>query len=512
MNLDDLNAAARLKEVVTKLAMDAVELRYPRPKFATVVSVDFTTKKIVLTYAGDTTNVTVDGTHLMPVAGGVVRVAGQEGARYVDEVMSGGISISLAAGKSFKLLGGVTERFVVSDAGTITLTGLLDITSATDSITSRGGGAGLRFFDRDLTNDFSVLYRLGNVTYLYNSPSGVNRMSLDDAGVLSVSANIYPMSGNGSALRLGTWSGNTSWAACVEGVSGYMLVGNSDGNVNNSAYLRTKGTGAVRIGANGTDTLAVGNAVTTVTGTLNTTGLLTADDNFITNRACSASDHGSQPISIRSSGTVAGLGLWPTAWGVAPVLRCFKDYGEHIDTGNNAGTGYVSFGALSFTVRSSIALKKNVTRRSKVDRSEAKERFKNARSAVWDDIAPELTLKPNARFKDLNERWVASGKSPLQVKDVSHVDSVPHVCSDEECVGTATEPCGLVKKHLGRRGFVAEELAEWMPEAVHHDANGDAMGIDYSVVTTELVDVVQDIIEENKELKARIKALEVSRI
>lgn len=94
MNLDDLNAAARLKEVVSKIAAEVVESMYPRPKFATVVSVDLANKKVVLEYAGDATDVTVDGTQIMPDAGGVVRVAGKEGARYVDEVMSGGVAIA----------------------------------------------------------------------------------------------------------------------------------------------------------------------------------------------------------------------------------------------------------------------------------------------------------------------------------------------------------------------------------------------------------------------------------
>lgn len=89
MNLDDLDAAARLKEVVSKIAAEVVESMYPRPKFATVVSVDSLNRKVVVNYPGDATNVTVDGTVNLPTIGAIVRVAGLAGARFIDEIMTG---------------------------------------------------------------------------------------------------------------------------------------------------------------------------------------------------------------------------------------------------------------------------------------------------------------------------------------------------------------------------------------------------------------------------------------
>ena len=89
MNLDDLNAAARLKEVVEKIAAEVVESMYPRPRFATVKTVDSLNRKVVVNYPGDATDVTVDGTVILPNVGAIVRVAGVAGARFVDEIMTG---------------------------------------------------------------------------------------------------------------------------------------------------------------------------------------------------------------------------------------------------------------------------------------------------------------------------------------------------------------------------------------------------------------------------------------
>ena len=89
MNLDDLNAAARLKEVVEKIAAEVVESMYPRPRFATVKTVDSLNRKVVVNYPGDATDVTVDGTVILPNVGATVRVAGVAGARFVDEIMTG---------------------------------------------------------------------------------------------------------------------------------------------------------------------------------------------------------------------------------------------------------------------------------------------------------------------------------------------------------------------------------------------------------------------------------------
>lgn len=322
-------------------------------------------------------------------------------------------------------------------------------------------------------------------------------------------------------FQIGDWASNGGYTALRKpGTGAYMLFGNT--GADNSLHIRAD-SGVVYIGSGGTDAVNVqsngihGTHHGTSNGTHNGNQIGYVEASFgITTNVCSDSAHTSQNWQIRSyygggaSGKVAGLSMWPVNWGVAPVLRCFSDYGEMIECGNNPGTGYASFGALSYVTRSSIKLKKNVKERTKEEKDAAKERFKQAKSKVWDDLDPEMTVQLTDRFKELDAAWQAKGNAPLKPKEEGRdFYSAPHDCTkDDDCGGTAESPCGLVRRHQERRGFVAEELVEWMPEAVMLDKNNEVMGIDYSVVTTELVDIVQDLMAEIDDLKARVVALE----
>lgn len=90
--LEDLNSAARLREVITAVASDVVEANAPQPRYATVVSVDHVNSKATLQYPNEAGTFTVPTTAVAPdAAGGVVRVGGAQGARYVDEIVSGAV-------------------------------------------------------------------------------------------------------------------------------------------------------------------------------------------------------------------------------------------------------------------------------------------------------------------------------------------------------------------------------------------------------------------------------------
>lgn len=66
-----------------------------------------------------------------------------------------------------------------------------------------------------------------------------------------------------SAISLGDWGSNGNYAQ-VGGTSGYLLVGNNSGDT--AMYLRTSTAGVVHIGANGSNTLSVGNGTILQTG------------------------------------------------------------------------------------------------------------------------------------------------------------------------------------------------------------------------------------------------------
>jgi hypothetical protein len=72
-----------------------------------------------------------------------------------------------------------------------------------------------------------------------------------------------------AAFTLGDWTTNGTYGGVI-GNAGYLLVGNTVSDA--EMYLRTSSTGRVRIGANGQDTLIVGDGSTTATSV---TGILT---------------------------------------------------------------------------------------------------------------------------------------------------------------------------------------------------------------------------------------------
>lgn len=91
----DHNAAVRLREFVRAVAQETVLDMIPRPRYATVTAVDNIAGRATVQYPDEVGNTfTVPTSQVAPLAAGcVVRIAGQAGARYVDEVMSGGIRI-----------------------------------------------------------------------------------------------------------------------------------------------------------------------------------------------------------------------------------------------------------------------------------------------------------------------------------------------------------------------------------------------------------------------------------
>lgn len=69
-----------------------------------------------------------------------------------------------------------------------------------------------------------------------------------------------------ASFTLGDWPPNGNYGGVV-GNMGYLLVGNNSSDT--AMYLRTSTAGAVNIGANGSNTLTVGNGTATFSGTLN---------------------------------------------------------------------------------------------------------------------------------------------------------------------------------------------------------------------------------------------------
>ena len=91
MGLNDFDAAIRLKEAVYKIAARAIEDLMPRPRYATVISVNYLTGRATCKYPDEGGTFDVAITAVAPGIGSVVRIAGSQGARYIDEVMTGAV-------------------------------------------------------------------------------------------------------------------------------------------------------------------------------------------------------------------------------------------------------------------------------------------------------------------------------------------------------------------------------------------------------------------------------------
>ncbi len=103
-DLNDVNSAARLREAVAKICRDIVEQMYPRPRYATVTAVNTATRKVTCQYPDEAGTFVVTGTEILPPVGSVVRIAGLEGARYVDEITNLGVILAPSSAAASAIL------------------------------------------------------------------------------------------------------------------------------------------------------------------------------------------------------------------------------------------------------------------------------------------------------------------------------------------------------------------------------------------------------------------------
>ena len=230
--------------------------------------------------------------------------------------------------------------------------------------------------------------------------------------------------------------------------------------------------------------------------------------------------------------------------------RVYYASGDELGFRNYENTIWVPLKASAFTVGSSRLLKNRIrTGRDEGglldyaipgDRVLAFDQMRKVRPVLFDDITQETLrvwdgchgkrVKNKARkqevldgvygtddlgarrkptvieFHDSREECAAAdceGKDNLR--------TIEHHCDDYECGGTAERPCKLIERHIDRPGLIAEELDEIFPKAVTKDMFGEELGIDYAVVTVELINTIQHMLEDRDELLERIEALESPR-
>jgi len=93
--LADIASAFRTRDAIRRIAREVVMSEIPRPRYAVVVSVDALARIVTLRYPDETATFPMKAGSLLPLAAGaVVRLAGPNGARYIEDVISGGVSVN----------------------------------------------------------------------------------------------------------------------------------------------------------------------------------------------------------------------------------------------------------------------------------------------------------------------------------------------------------------------------------------------------------------------------------
>ena len=205
---------------------------------------------------------------------------------------------------------------------------------------------------------------------------------------------------------------------------------------------------------------------------------------FIASNNSSSSAYSAQQLEVRSNdlysgGSVAGISFH--VYGAnAPVLRYWTGTGAGLDVGNEGGTGYWYMGANNFVTRSSMRWKTDIRRRPQEQIVEVGLRLLEGETAIWDskDIEPI--------FDEENDCYVQP-------------------CAEQR---ELVKDDWIQRRHFNKRGYIVEELEKVFPEAVHYESDGKPSGIDYGVITTELVDILKLVVLQNDDQQRRIELLE----
>lgn len=85
---DDWDFATRFRDVISQISTSTIERIRPSPRYGQVVTIDRTNRKCTVLFPGESTAVTIPMGSIQPSRPGqTVRVVGELGDRYLDDVM-----------------------------------------------------------------------------------------------------------------------------------------------------------------------------------------------------------------------------------------------------------------------------------------------------------------------------------------------------------------------------------------------------------------------------------------
>ena len=200
--------------------------------------------------------------------------------------------------------------------------------------------------------------------------------------------------------------------------------------------------------------------------------------------------------------------------------RVFWQSGDVMTWRNYENTAWVGHQASAYTVSSSQVGKQRIRtgrdERGVLDfalagpRRLAFAQARKLRPVLFDDEVQERLREwagcPAGEHKSRDE-CLADAEAPRDERiDCAGADNMVeklHKCDEYICGGTNARPCWLVEQHVDRPGLVAEEVLDVHPKAVTRNADGSVVGIDYAVLTVELINTVQHMLEDRDEARAR---------
>lgn len=216
-----------------------------------------------------------------------------------------------------------------------------------------------------------------------------------------------------------------------------------------------------------------------------------------------------QSDSSAALGSQANIGLMTEWAGDHHVnLMLNEPAGDYLYLRNRENSGWIQAAASAWNIGSSRTTKDRIrTGREEGgllnyaipgDRKLAFRQVRKLRPVLFDD-----------KVQHRDKRWMGCEhhNSRAECREADCPSEQPtellHHCDDEDCGGTNERPCDFISRHVNRVGLIAEELDEVFPRAVSKDKLGNPIGIDYAVVTTELINEIQHLLEDRDEARKR---------
>jgi hypothetical protein len=378
-----------------------------------------------------------------------------------------------------------TKDFVLYEN---TLGNYLHFNTAGNTITFRGGP--------QLITDGAYLQLkaasgLGNLYYDIGG-SGSNNwrrtsdfaalMTLSNAGRLTVAENLVVNGNQMSFPQGGGWyMVDTTWIRAVGNKSIYTI-----GSICAEAFM------GVGITSSAHKLHVVGSAYVSTTLEAQTGMTVWAGLNICNyNAGSGASTWGSMQFravsGVAHPNGVAGITCNVAQSSIAAIMRVYGNTGEGWHMRNNPDTAYIGINASAFAVGSSVRTKQNV---EPVDDKVLLDLARQVRPVRF-----EFSVRPQNYLE-------------IEGKPEAEWPGIDHDCATHVCDGTPDNPCAVALNDHPRFGFLAEDMAQVVPEAVELDGDRLPSGIDVAQTASLAFAGVGALLRRIEELERTIEQLQ----